>query len=278
MRRLVLIPVLLLGAGLTACSSFRDLFSAHADVAAEAGGQRLTPGRLAEIMVSGKGVRPNRDAANFVANVWIDYALFAQAVANGKMPLDSASIAQAVWPQLAELKGSHWHDTLMARRSAVPPNAADSVYRGNNVRVLQHILYRVPPNAVPEVKNTARKKAEGTLARIRRGAPSEPQGSLRTGIRQRRLVSGTGRHQRRRRDAVRLPHHQTAFRRCGPGPPHRLSGAERRWPAGFDLHGQSGHPQPDQGREGSGKRDARGRGEPRGGTPLQEEAGHLQAR
>ena len=170
MRRLVLIPVLLLGAGLTACSSFRDLFSAHADVAAEAGGQRLTPGRLAEIMVSGKGVRPNRDAANFVANVWIDYALFAEAVANGKMPLDSASIAQAVWPQLAELKGSHWHDTLMARRSAVPPNAADSVYRGNNVRVLQHILYRVPPNAVPEVKNTARKKAEGTLARIRRGA------------------------------------------------------------------------------------------------------------
>jgi len=38
------------------------------------------------------------------------------------------------------------------------------------VRVLQHILYRVPPNAVPEVKNAARKKAEGTLARIRKGA------------------------------------------------------------------------------------------------------------
>jgi hypothetical protein len=170
MRRLVWIPVLLLAAGLTACSSFRDLFSAHADVAAEAGEQKLSPDRLAEIMISGKGVRPNREAANFVANVWIDYALFAQAVANGKVPLDSASVAAAVWPQLAELKGSHWHDTLMARRSVLPPNAADSVYRGNDVRVLQHILYRVPPNAVPEVRTTARKKAEGTLARIRRGA------------------------------------------------------------------------------------------------------------
>jgi Tfp pilus assembly protein PilV len=170
MRRSVLISVLLLGTGVTACSGFRDLFSAHADMAAEAGVQQLKPERLAQIMISGKGIRPNREAATFVANVWIDYALFAQAVSNGKMPLDSASIAQAAWPQLAELKGSHWHDTLMARRSVIPPNAADSVYRGNELRVLQHILYRVPPNAVPEVRNVARKKAESTLTRIKGGA------------------------------------------------------------------------------------------------------------
>ena len=40
---LCLSPSLVLAAGLTACDSFRDLFSAHADVAAEAGGQKLTP-------------------------------------------------------------------------------------------------------------------------------------------------------------------------------------------------------------------------------------------
>src|SRR5687767_2016584 len=170
MPRSVLIPVLLLGAGLAACSGFRDLFSAHADVAAEAGVQRLTPERLSQIMSSGKGIRPNLEAATFVSSVWVDYALFAQAVADGKLPLDSASIAQAVWPQLAELRGGHWHDSLMARRSDIPPNAADSVYKENQVRILQHILFRVPPNAVPEVRNVARKKAEGTLARIKRGA------------------------------------------------------------------------------------------------------------
>ena len=54
----------------------------------------------------------------------------------------------------------------MARRSAFPPNAADSLYRGNDVRVLQHILYRVPPNAVPEVRSAARKKANWILAAI----------------------------------------------------------------------------------------------------------------
>jgi hypothetical protein len=170
MARFSLLLTLALGAALTACSNFKDLFSAHADVAAEAGDQRLSPERLAKIMNSGKGIRPNREAANFVANVWIDYTLFGEAVATGKLPRDSASIAQIVWPQLAELKGTHWHDTLTARRSTLPPNAADSLYRGNEVRVLQHILYRVPPNAVPEVRNVARKKAEGTLARIRQGA------------------------------------------------------------------------------------------------------------
>jgi hypothetical protein len=170
MGRSVILVGLLLAGSLSACSSFRDLFSAHADVAAEAGGQRLAPERLAQIMNGGKGIQPNRDAANFVGNVWIDYTLFGQAVANGKLPLDSASIAQAVWPQMAELKGNHWHDSLMARRSSIAPTTADSVYKGNNVRVLQHILYRVPPNAVPEVRNVARKKAESTLARIKRGA------------------------------------------------------------------------------------------------------------
>lgn len=170
MGRSALFSLLLLAATLTGCGSFRDLFSAHADVAAEAGSQQLTSERLAQIMSGAKGIKPSHETANFVSNVWVDYALFAQAAADGKLPFDSAGIAQVVWPEVAELRGSHWHDTLTARRSNFPPNAADSVYHADQVRVLQHILFRVPPNAVPEVRNVARKKAEGTLSRLKRGA------------------------------------------------------------------------------------------------------------
>lgn len=170
MGRSVLFSSLLLAAGLAGCGNFRDLFSAHADAAAVAGDQRLSSDRLAQILSSGKGIKATREAASFISNVWVDYALFAQAAADGKLPLDSASIARAVWPELAELRGSHWHDTLMARRSNIPPNAADSVYHEDKVRVLQHILFRVQPNAVPEVRKVARKKAEGALARLKRGA------------------------------------------------------------------------------------------------------------
>jgi hypothetical protein len=171
MRRLIpILSILVAGTSLTGCGSFRDLFSAHADVAAQAGDQRLTSQRLSQILAGGKGMRANRDAANYVSNIWVDYSLFAQAVADGKLPLDSASIAKAVWPELAELRGSHWHDSLMARRSNISPKAADSTYQGDSVRVLQHILFRTPQNAVPEVRNAARKKAEGALAKVKRGS------------------------------------------------------------------------------------------------------------
>ena len=170
MGRSALFSLLLLAAALTGCDRFRDLFSAHADVAAEAGSQHLTSERLAHVLGGAKGIKPSHETGNLVSNIWIDYTLFAQAAADGKLPFDSAGIAQVVWPEMAELRGSHWHDTLMARRSNIPTGAADSVYKSDQVRVLQHILFRVPPNGAPEVRNAARKKAEGTLRRLKLGA------------------------------------------------------------------------------------------------------------
>ncbi len=171
MQRMLRVWLGVLVAGLVGCSNFRDLFSAHADVAAEAGGQELAADRLAAIMTpAGKGVRVNRETADFVVSAWIDYTLLGQAVVTGRLPLDSASIAEAVWPDIAELKGSHWHDTLMAQRSKLPASAADSVYRDTDVRVLQHILIGVRPNTDSATQSAARKKAEATLVRLKGGA------------------------------------------------------------------------------------------------------------
>ena len=247
---------------LTACDSFRDLFSAHADVAAEAGQQKLTPERLAQILSSGKGIKPNREAANFVSNVWVDYALFAQAVANGKLPLDSAGIAQAVWPELAELQGQPLARHADGAPVEVPPHAADSVYRGDQVRVLQHILFRVPPNAVPEVRNAARKKAEGTLARVKRGADfgqlARPSSRKIRAARRTRLPAAQSQGQVRAAfdsagwtlapgatsGVVETPfgYHiiKRPDRRCGPRAADRVPGPERRQPARLDLYGQPG--------------------------------------
>jgi parvulin-like peptidyl-prolyl isomerase len=171
MRRNVILAAAL-ALGLAGCGNFRDLFSAHADLAAEAGGQQLSAQRLAQIMTSGgKGVRINRETADFVANVWVDYALLGQAVAQGKLPVDSASVAEAVWPEISELKGTHWHDTLMTRRAGVSDAAIDSLYQAPDLRVLQHILFGARANAPAADKAAAKKKAEAALARIRKGAP-----------------------------------------------------------------------------------------------------------
>lgn len=160
-----------LAIGVLGCGNLRDLFSAHADVAAEASGQQLPSQRLAQILsAGGKGVKINRGTGDFIANVWVDYALLGQAVAQGKLPLDSTSIAEAVWPEISELKGTHWHDTLMTRRTSVSDASVDSVYQAADSRVLQHILFGARPNADPTQRAAVKQKAEATLAQIRTGA------------------------------------------------------------------------------------------------------------
>lgn len=166
MHRLSLALVL----GLAACGSFKDTFTSRRDSAAEAGALKLPSDTLARILAGPRGLRLTKDAATFVTNLWVDYALFAQASSSGKLPSDSASAAKALWPEVAELRTQHWHDSLVARRPQPPSNAVDSIYNGNEIRVFQHILIGAPQNATPQQKAAARKKADATLAKIRKGA------------------------------------------------------------------------------------------------------------
>jgi hypothetical protein len=171
MRRPLLSALLVGIAATAACSGFRDMFSAHANTAAEAAGLELTPKRLSEIVFAAtKGQRLTQQTAEFLANAWVDYALFAVAASEGKLPTDSASVADAMWPEVAELRGTHWHDTLMARRVGPGDKAADSLYDSPDVRLFQHILFSAKASAPADAKEASRKKAEGTLARIRKGA------------------------------------------------------------------------------------------------------------
>lgn len=170
MRRLALSLLLALVPGLAGC---RDALTAHADDAARAAGQTLTADRLATLMAAAKGLQPTRESARDVANFWVDFTLFSQAVAEGTAFTDSATIAGAMWRELTELKGQHWYDSLVARRTTVTPEAADRLYAGDSVRVLQHILLRVPQDATPADRQAARTRAEGLLAQARRGGTAE---------------------------------------------------------------------------------------------------------
>jgi hypothetical protein len=157
--------------GIAACGDARNLFVSKGKVAARAGDLTLSPERLAHILTGPRGMRVTKDAAAYVTGLWVDYALFAQAAADGKLPRDSATAARALWPEVAELRTKHWHDSIVARRPAASPGTLDSVYAGKEVRVFQHILIPAGgPKATPAAKAAARKQADATLARIKGGA------------------------------------------------------------------------------------------------------------
>lgn len=165
MRRLVLGVAAMVLAG----CNVRDAFTAHADEAARAGALTLTAERLGTLLAEGKNVQLNRETADFVANLWVDYALFAQTVARGDSLSDSATVARAMWPQLTEMKATHWHDSLMSQRGSLTPEMTAATYNGKDVRLLQHMLFGFQANATPEEKAAARKRGEEALSRVKKG-------------------------------------------------------------------------------------------------------------
>lgn len=171
MRRSLLSLTLVLAAA--GCSGMKDLFSAHANVAAEAAGHTLTTDSLASLMLEAKGARITPETAEFLANVWIDYQLFGNAVVTGVLKTDSAAVTEVMWPEITEAIGNRWHDTLMARRTTFTPTAIDSLYNSTDssaVRVMQHVLVRVAPTASAAERGVAQRKAAAILARARAGS------------------------------------------------------------------------------------------------------------
>lgn len=170
MRRLVLCLSLLVAAG---CSGIKSMFNAHATEAARAGGAVLVPDSLAAVLVGLKGARLSPETADLVANVWVNYHLFGQAVADGVIGTDSAAISEVMWPEITERLASEWHDSVMARHTDIQPAQVDREYSRIDpqaVRLVQHILVRLGPNASDAQKATARKKIEGIAAQVRAGA------------------------------------------------------------------------------------------------------------
>ena len=163
MRRLVF--GLVLGSGLL---SGCDKFAARSDVAALVGVHELSAARVAEIMgKSGGG--PTIQAAEFISNLWLDYSLFAQAVAKNDIKTDSASVEKVLWPTYASARARLWQDSVRARRSTLSPIAVDSAYNGNDARIVQHIILMPPGQTVADTA-TAKKQADDALAKLRGGA------------------------------------------------------------------------------------------------------------
>ncbi len=142
------------------------------DRVATAAGQELPAERLAGFLSASPNAKQDLkpEAVDFVANLWVDFSLFAQAVATDKLTVDSALVAEAMWPMIAERKASQWRDSLVSQRIAITPASLDSAYKAEKMRVGQHILIRLDSNATPAQKAEARKKADGLLAKLKGGA------------------------------------------------------------------------------------------------------------
>ena len=151
------------------CDGLRDAFSAQPDLVASSAGERLTTDRMLELMNAVPSGTVSREGAEYVANLWVDLHLFANARARGALADDSAAIRRVMWQQLTQATLQTWHDSLMAERPEATMATADSVFEAGAARLFQHIIV-MPAGVTAADTAAARSRAEGMLRQIKAGA------------------------------------------------------------------------------------------------------------
>src|SRR2546425_437598 len=169
MRRLSLVLLALTSITLFGCDALRDAFSPRADVVARANDQTLTVERLAGWAGQSKQVPLDPLTLGRVSRYWVEYTLFAEALASGKDLRDSATVATAMWPVVSRLKWQRFHDRITAGRS-LTPQQLDSAYQAGQYRVFQHILFRVTPGQGSQAPDTSAMGRVDAQKRRQRGS------------------------------------------------------------------------------------------------------------
>lgn len=146
-----------------------ERFSARSDVAAQVGEHQLTAERVASIMNQSGGGTPTVEAAEFISNLWLDYSLVGRAVAENKIPTDSAAVEALLWPTMATIRLNLLRDSVRAKRFSMTPEALEAAYNEPTYRVFQHIIV-IPSGPTARDSAAARQQLTAALARIRGGA------------------------------------------------------------------------------------------------------------
>lgn len=160
-----LMAVVAAGLTLAACEGFKEALTAHVDVAARAEDQELSVERLAEL-IGNTDFPISPEFARTVSGLWVDYQLLAHSAAAGDSLKDTARLDKVLWPMIAEARVNAFHDTMLAKGPKFDSSANESRYGQGEVLAARHILFRTTPDMSPAQKDSVRRRAEATRARL----------------------------------------------------------------------------------------------------------------
>jgi hypothetical protein len=160
MRRVVVVMATVFSVG---CS---DAFTSRVDVVARVGPYELGVDRLAEIIATGSALPLQRPVAEGIAQMWVDYTIFADRMVAGDSLLDSGYVAAGMWAEIQQQIADQYHEQLVNGLVSLDSSAIDSAYAGNTYRAIEQYLFDIPANAKLPVRLAKRKSAEDTRAML----------------------------------------------------------------------------------------------------------------
>jgi parvulin-like peptidyl-prolyl isomerase len=168
MKRSSLLVLALGATTIASCSGLKDALTAHVDVVARAGSQELSVTRLSELLGKAKLQVPiNKDVATLIArDLWMPYQLLGVAAARGDSLNDPKAIDAAAAGMIENAKLGRFMEGVAAKLPVDSGSEASYVAASGGLYGARHILFLVPENATPAVRDSIRKKAQGIRAQV----------------------------------------------------------------------------------------------------------------
>jgi hypothetical protein len=166
MRRVVVLMAAIWSVG---CS---DAFTSRVDVVARVGPYELGVDRLAELMVEGKGLPLQRPVVEGLAQLWVDYSIFADRMVAGDSLLDSGYVGAGMWAEIQQEIADQYHEQLVSGLVSLDSSGLDSVYASDEYRAVEEYLFSLPAQVTLAVRRAKRKSAEDTRSMLEKGTLS----------------------------------------------------------------------------------------------------------
>jgi hypothetical protein len=131
----------------------------------------LTSDRLAELLVLAQPFPLEESQVTPIVRVWVDLAALTQAVARGTPVTSDELILAASWNEVRQEILAEFRARELGARTRIRPQNLDSVYFGDDVRAVAHVLRKAGPEATNEQRREQYAWAQEIRRRLVEGAP-----------------------------------------------------------------------------------------------------------
>jgi parvulin-like peptidyl-prolyl isomerase len=168
LRNRIVAAAFLASVSLTACAGLKDALTAHVDFAARAGSQELSGTRLAQ-MIASSGIKPRKDIALAITNLWVNYQLLGQAGAKGDTLGDNKLGDAAMWAQIGQIKSQRFMEAVAKTYPKADSSGYEKRYNNGELLDARHILFKAMKSEKPAVRDSAKREAQRVLKMVNVG-------------------------------------------------------------------------------------------------------------
>jgi parvulin-like peptidyl-prolyl isomerase len=154
------------------CDSFGQAMTSHTDVLARAAGHELSVDQATDLLAPATRIPAQPDVVDAIANLWMDYILLATAAVQDST-LQNVELEAIVEPFFNQQLVFKLRDQVIQVDTMIGEEELRRIFEQEqpNAEVrARHILFRMPPDASPQVRDSISGRARQVAEQARGGA------------------------------------------------------------------------------------------------------------